>query len=158
MIATPSLRSAIAGSVMLHSHSGLWRLVWMTLSKASSVVFNSGPKVGLAAALQTTMSMRDHLASVASTSPCSSVLLPTLQACARALPPAAVISAAAASQLSSLRLEMTTRAPWAAICTAIALPMPRLEPVMRATLSVRSNMLMGALLLQTVPILPRSRQ
>jgi len=58
------------------------------------------------------------------------------------VPPPAVICAAVASQLSGLRLEMTTRAPCSAICMAIALPIPRLEPVMRATLPDRSNMLM----------------
>src|SRR5579862_4614892 len=56
-----------------------------------------------------------------------------------AVPPAAVISATTASQLSRLRLETTTRAPCAAMCTAMALPMPRLEPVMRATFPDRSN-------------------
>src|SRR5579864_5974798 len=56
-----------------------------------------------------------------------------------AVPPAPLISAATFSQLSCLRLETTTRAPWAAICTAMALPMPRLEPVMRATFPDRSN-------------------
>jgi hypothetical protein len=54
--------------------------------------------------------------------------------------------AAVASQASALRLEMTTRAPWRAMCMAIALPMPRLEPVMRATLSDRSNSVVMAYL------------
>jgi hypothetical protein len=51
--------------------------------------------------------------------------------------------AATASQLSALRLEITTRAPWAAICCAMALPIPRLEPVISATLPDRSKSDMG---------------
>jgi hypothetical protein len=41
-----------------------------------------------------------------------------------------------------LRLEITTRAPCSAICMAIALPIPRLDPVTMATLSDSSNMRM----------------
>jgi putative flavoprotein involved in K+ transport len=39
--------------------------------------------------------------------------------------------------------EITTRAPCSAICTAIALPIPRLEPVTTATFPERSKMLMA---------------
>src|SRR6516162_10162465 len=59
-----------------------------------------------------------------------------------AVPPAALISATTAAQLSALRLEITTRAPCSASCMAIALPIPRLEPVTRATLPDRSNSVM----------------
>ena len=90
-----------------------------------------------------------------SSSACSSSLRPTLQAMANALPPAALIAAAVASQASALRLEITTRAPWAAICSAIALPMPRLEPVIRATLPVRSNRDMAAPYVFPAGIVPR---
>src|SRR6516164_3018497 len=71
-----------------------------------------------------------------------------------AVPPAAEISAATAAQLSLLRLDITTRAPCCAICTAIALPIPRLEPVMRATLPDRSNIL----LMRGSPALLRVRE
>src|SRR3981081_851096 len=52
-----------------------------------------------------------------------------------------LIAAATSSQGPALRDEITTLAPWAAICSAIALPMPRDEPVITATLPVRSNSL-----------------
>src|SRR3546814_9922887 len=51
----------------------------------------------------------------------------------------ALISAATVSQMSALRLDTTTLAPWAAICSAIDLPMPLVEPVTTATLPDRSN-------------------
>ena len=51
----------------------------------------------------------------------------------------ALISAATASHASCLRLEITTFAPCSASSRADALPMPRDEPVMIATLPVRSN-------------------
>jgi hypothetical protein len=56
-----------------------------------------------------------------------------------ACPPAARMPAATCSHGSALRLEITTLAPQAAMCSAIARPMPRLEPVMMATLPVKSN-------------------
>jgi hypothetical protein len=48
-----------------------------------------------------------------------------LQAAAIASPPSARMSAAAASQAYSLRLEITTRAPASAMWRAIARPIPR---------------------------------
>src|SRR3546814_6810338 len=53
--------------------------------------------------------------------------------------PFVLMSAATASHTSALRLETTTRAPSAAICSAMNLPMPLVEPVMTATLPDRSN-------------------
>ena len=53
------------------------------------------------------------------------------------------MSSATATQLSSLRLAMTTSAPAAAKASAIARPMPRLPPVTTATLSVRSGPSIG---------------
>src|SRR5512143_971102 len=64
---------------------------------------------------------------------------PMWQATAVALPPAALIAAATASQPSCLRLETITCAPYSAYAFAIASPMPRLAPVTNATLPVRSN-------------------
>src|SRR5690606_23154461 len=43
------------------------------------------------------------------------------------------------SQASALRLEITTRAPARANSSAMDLPMPLVEPVMTATLPVRSK-------------------
>jgi hypothetical protein len=48
-------------------------------------------------------------------------------------------AAATSSQGSRLRLETTTRAPARARVSAMARPMPRLEPVMTATWSRRST-------------------
>jgi hypothetical protein len=48
--------------------------------------------------------------------------------------------AATSSHACVLRLEITTLAPALAIASAIALPIPREDPVMSATLSLRENM------------------
>src|SRR5215212_327456 len=62
-----------------------------------------------------------------------------LQAITWASPPALRIPAATSSQASVLRLEITTLAPSLANRSAEERPMPRLEPVITATLPVRSN-------------------
>src|SRR5882672_10766000 len=62
-----------------------------------------------------------------------------LQAMTWASPPAFLMPSATASQASALRLEITTLAPSLASSSADERPMPRLEPVMTATLPVRSN-------------------
>src|SRR5882724_9298109 len=62
-----------------------------------------------------------------------------LQGMTWASPPALRMPSAAASQASSLRLEITTLAPSLASSSAEERPMPRLEPVTTATLPVRSN-------------------
>jgi hypothetical protein len=56
-----------------------------------------------------------------------------------ASPPFLLMLAATSSQASALRLEITTLAPSSAQHSAIARPMPRLEPVMIATLSSSRN-------------------
>src|SRR5271170_2189782 len=58
---------------------------------------------------------------------------------------ASLIAAATSSQGPGLREEITTLAPCSAIRSAIALPMPLVEPVMMATLPVRSNRFMAGL-------------
>ncbi len=50
-----------------------------------------------------------------------------------------LISAVTASTAAGLREEITTLAPCSAMRSAIALPMPLVEPVMMATLPVRSK-------------------
>src|SRR4051794_16604375 len=62
-----------------------------------------------------------------------------LQGITWASPPALRIPAATSSQASALRLEITTLAPSLANSSAEERPMPRLEPVITATLPVRSN-------------------
>src|SRR5258705_4063812 len=62
-----------------------------------------------------------------------------LQGMTWASPPALRMPAATSSQASALRLEITTLAPSLASSSAEERPMPRLEPVMTATLPVRSN-------------------
>src|SRR5262249_3629103 len=56
-----------------------------------------------------------------------------------ASPPSWRMSRATASQASAFRLDITTLAPSRAIASALARPMPRLEPVTIATLPPRSN-------------------
>src|SRR6185503_5591123 len=53
----------------------------------------------------------------------------------------ALMASATSWQASALRLEITTFAPWSAIASAIARPMPRDEPVITATFPLRSNRL-----------------
>src|SRR5215471_16603843 len=62
-----------------------------------------------------------------------------LAATAVASPPLALIPLTTSSQAGSLRLDTTTLAPCAAICSQIERPMPRLPPVTTATLPERSN-------------------
>src|SRR5665213_2191583 len=62
-----------------------------------------------------------------------------LQGMTWASPPDFLMPAATSSQASALRLETTTLAPSFASSSAEERPMPRLEPVMTATLPVRSN-------------------
>src|ERR1700716_671077 len=62
-----------------------------------------------------------------------------LQGMTWASPPAFLMPSATSLQASSLRLETTTLAPSFASSSAEERPMPRLEPVMTATLPVRSN-------------------
>src|SRR5215207_10332056 len=73
-----------------------------------------------------------------------------LQAITAAFPPLSRIAAATGSQPSALRLEITTLAPIRAIVSAIERPMPRLEPVTTATLSVRSK----GVLMRLLPLFP----
>src|SRR5258705_7186820 len=54
-------------------------------------------------------------------------------------PRASLIPAATRSQASGLRLDTTTLAPCSARRSTIALPMPLVEPVTRATFPVRSK-------------------
>src|ERR1700722_6384308 len=54
-----------------------------------------------------------------------------------------LIAAATSSQGPGLRDEIATLAPCSAIRSAIALPIPLVEPVMMATLPVRSNRFMA---------------
>src|SRR5712691_1946909 len=54
-------------------------------------------------------------------------------------PPCWRMSRATTSQASALRLDITTLAPSRAIASALARPMPRLEPVTIATLPSRPN-------------------
>src|SRR6516162_3105036 len=56
-----------------------------------------------------------------------------------ASPPCWRMSRATASQAPALRLDITTLAPSCAKASALARPMPRLEPVMIATLPSRPN-------------------
>ena len=70
----------------------------------------------------------------------------TLHGIGMASPPASRMPAATRSQASCLRLEITTLAPCAASASAIALPMPLVEPVTIATLPCRSNRSFTAIL------------
>src|SRR6516225_615844 len=63
-------------------------------------------------------------------------------AAALPFPYLSLISLATCSQTSALREEITTLAPCSAILSAMARPIPRVEPVMTATFPFMSNKLM----------------
>ena len=135
----PPPRSAICGQTMFASQKLLRTLAPMTRSYTSSDAPAAGPRYGLTAALLTMMSMPPHSAVVWSTSFCSSSLRAIWQGITAASPPLARMPAATASHTSALRLEITTLAPCSAMRSAMARPIPLLEPVTTATLPVRSN-------------------
>src|SRR4051794_11601207 len=83
--------------------------------------------------------MRRHSCIVVSTRCCSSSLEDTLHGTAIVVRPRRLRSSAAAMQASALRLEITPLAPASAMAIAMALPMPRVEPVISAPLPERSN-------------------
>src|ERR1700694_1428045 len=85
--------------------------------------------------------MRPHLLTVASTSICRSSFEEMLAwtAIARSSPNVLLIAAATFSQAVAFRDEITTFAPCSASLKAIALPIPREEPVTIATFPARSN-------------------
>src|SRR4029078_917729 len=63
-----------------------------------------------------------------------------------------LMAAATWFHASALRLETTTRAPCSARRSAIALPMPFVEPVTSATFPARSNRVIGLLYLGFEPL------
>src|SRR5258705_9898302 len=78
-----------------------------------------------------------------------------LHAIGVASPPSLLIACATSVHLSALRLEITTCAPARAIASAIARPMPLVEPVITATFPVRSN---SEFAIHRPPFSPRVRQ
>src|SRR5258708_9922054 len=85
------------------------------------------------------MSMRPQVRGGPGTSASASLLRGVLQAMRQAWLPCWRMPCATASQASALRLDITTLAPSRAIASALARPMPRLEPVTIATLPSRVN-------------------
>ena len=83
--------------------------------------------------------MPPHCSRVFATRFSSCALSEMRAATAIASPPLARIAAATSSHGSWLRDEITTLAPASAKASAIALPMPREDPVTIATFPVRSN-------------------
>src|SRR6266852_3047524 len=90
-------------------------------------------------ALFTSTSTLPKWAYAVSTSVPSCPQSPTWQARGSARRPSASTSRAVASQASSLRLAITMSAPARAKASTISRPRPRLPPVTRATLPVRSK-------------------
>src|ERR1043165_6059988 len=139
MITEPPPRETMCGIARLASHRLLLMFDAMILSNCSSEIPASGPKYGFTAALQTRMSMPPYCLTVPAISASTSCLREMLHGMTVASPPLPLMPAATASQASALRLDTTTLAPRAAQCSAIERPMPRLEPVMIATLLSRLN-------------------
>src|ERR1700751_5465426 len=91
------------------------------------------------------MSIRPQASRVLATRSSSCALSEIRAVTAIASPPLARIAAAIYSQGPALRAEITTRPPASAKASAIARPMPRLEPVMMATLPDKSKSFMTLL-------------
>src|ERR1044072_5158437 len=85
------------------------------------------------------MSTPPYCCTVLTTSASTSFLREMLHGITVASPPSFLMLAATSSQASALRLELTTLARSDAHHSAIARPMPRLEPVMIATLLSSRN-------------------
>ena len=139
MMNEPPPRAARCGHTMFASQKLLRTLAPITRSYTSSDAPAAGPRYGFTAALLTKMSMPPHSAMVWSTRLCRSSLRAMWHGITAASPPLARIDAATASHASALRLDTTTLAPCSARRSAMARPMPLLEPVTMATLPVRSN-------------------
>src|SRR5271165_355897 len=99
----------------------------------------AGPKYGLTPALPTMTSIAPQCAMVPSTSACNCSLCATWHGMAMASPPLSRIPLATVSHTSPLRLEITTLAPCSAMRSAMARPIPFVDPVTTATFPVRSN-------------------
>src|SRR4029453_8974715 len=126
------------GSASCTRNTGPRRLASNDFAHASAVIEPSGRASALAA-LFTTTSTPPNAATVVPTSAARPSRSPTWVGTASAVPPAAAISVAPASQASALRLATTTLAPMAARPLATARPIPRLPPVTMATRGAMST-------------------
>src|SRR4029077_6537656 len=116
------------------------RLTSKVLSQALTSAPRTGPKYGFVAALLTRMSILANFAMTCSTRRCRSSGLPAWAGIATARSGnRALMRSASASRSACFRLESTTCAPCSARAVAMALPMPRLAPVTRATRPLRSK-------------------
>src|SRR5437660_4412190 len=88
------------------------------------------------------MSIRPHASRVLATRFSSCALSEIRAVTAIASPPLARIAAATSSQGARLRAEITTRLPASARASAMARPMPRLDPVTIATFPDKSKSFM----------------
>src|SRR5678816_3541784 len=141
MMIEPSFRASICGTTKPISQ-------WLASTLFSRILRNwlssmpaIGPKYGFDAALQTRTSICPSWRVVSSTRCFSSSFDEMLAgiAIARPAPCVAQIAAATAVHASGLRDEITTFAPASAMRSAIALPMPRVEPVITAVLPASEN-------------------
>ena len=146
MMIEPSLRSIICGTTMLISQLLATMLLSRILRNWSSEMPRERPviRVGRGVADQH-VDLAER--AVGSRRQVLQIFLADemLAAIATAvpLPNLSLISLATWSQTSCLREEITTLAPCSAIRSAMARPMPRVEPVMTATFPVMSNKVMS---------------
>src|ERR1700687_1465082 len=126
----PAPRAHIPGATRRTRRNALFRLTSIILSNCASSTPRQGPWATLVAALFTRMSAGPKSRVTPSTQRASSSGLPTWQALGITFPPS---SAATSSSDSCLRPQITVVAPSRANAAAMALPMPRLPPVTRAT-------------------------
>ena len=129
----------ISGSISLHSQKLLCTFDFIIFSNASSGMLLDGPKYGFTAALHTKVVIlpQNSFDLTYKFFNCSlSEILHDI-AVAVSLPNVLLISSATFSHASILRLVIITLAPCSAIRYAIALPMPREDPVIIAFLSFK---------------------
>src|SRR5437763_10559249 len=141
-MAPPPL-SSMAGISYFMQRKTPRRLTRTARSKSSTATSASGAGMWPSPALLKAASRRPQASRVCATRRSTEAGSPTSVGTASAWPPEALMSSATAARACSSRAASTTVAPAAAKVRTAAAPMPRLAPVMMATLPVRSG-LVGA--------------
>src|ERR1700752_93324 len=132
---TPSPRSAIEGASAPTRKNGTLTLIAYMSSNCSSVVAAVGPKAPIAALL-TRMSIRPASWSASVASARAELSTRSAAGMKSAVPPSARVDCPTAFPRSSSRPAMIPCAPSPASARAVAAPIPLVEPVTRAILSL----------------------
>ncbi len=133
-------RSIMLFATIAEAKYGAFRLMAHTVSNSSSESSSAGLTM-VSPALFTSTSMRPNSVSAASTKPRMLGSCTTSSVQARARTPSSRQSAATRSHSATLRLPSARSAPACAQASAMALPIPRLAPVIITALRFRSKLI-----------------